>query len=125
MSCLLVIPIIPMETLPTLDLDDNELNLAMKTINIPWELDVNEIFLNDSQIEIIKQINKAINNGFDNSDKVETDDNNIPIIDCTDKGDNNIPIIDCKYYTTDKFSQQKFLCFSLKYAFSGIPCRRI
>ena len=67
----------------------------MKAINIPEELDVNEIFLNDSQIEIIRQINKAINNGFDNYDKVETDDN-------------NIPIIDCKYYTTGNFNQQNF-----------------
>ena len=65
------------ETLPTLDLNDYEFNLTMKAINIPEELDVNEIFLNDSQIEIIKQINKAINNGFDNYDKVETDDNKI------------------------------------------------
>ena len=53
----------------------------MKVINIPEGLDVDEIFLNDSQIEIIKQLNNAINNGFDNYDK---------------------------YYTPDKFNQQHF-----------------
>ena len=83
------------ETLPALGLDDAEFNLTMNGIDFPDEINVNEIYLSDSQKEIINKINEAIINGINGSNE-EIDD------------ENDIPPIDCKYYTTNQFNAQNF-----------------
>ena len=83
------------DTLPALGLNDNEFNLTMNGIDFPEEINVNEIYLNDSQIETINKINKAISNGF-TCNKDDTD------------SENDVPIVDCKYYTTDELNIQNF-----------------
>jgi len=45
----------------------------MKGIDTPDEVDVNDMFLSESQIEMMNKINKAINNGF-NDTKHDDDD---------------------------------------------------
>ena len=81
------------ETLPTLSLDNNEFDLLMKGIDVPGELDVNEIFLSNSQIEMINKINKAISNEL-GEPKEKNDDI-----------DDILPI-DCKYYPIKQFNDE-------------------
>ena len=83
------------ETLPALNLNDIEFNLTMEGIDYPEETNINDIFLNETQIEIVNTINKVINNGFDCHNDIT-------------ENESEVPSIDCKYYTTNEFIAQKF-----------------
>ena len=82
------------DTLPGMGLNNKEFILMMNGVDIPEEIDVNEIFLSERQIEIISKINKAIDNGFG-------EDN-------PNDGEDDIPTIQCKYYTTEEFNDEMF-----------------
>ena len=82
------------ESLPFLDLNNKQVDLTAQGIDIPDEVNIDEIFLNETQLNMIRKINKAID-GFDLSD------------DRTDIEEERHPI-DCKYYSTDQFNEQKF-----------------
>lgn len=87
------------DTLPTLDLNNNEFLLTMKGINYSSEepKDLNDILLTDRQLELTNKINAAIAAGSN----YDTDDD--------DGLDNeNMDMVDCKYYTIDSFNDQKF-----------------
>ena len=80
------------DTLPLLNLDNKQFDLTTQGINYPENLDINEIFLNHKQVNMIEEINKAIDRGFD----------------INEDGDNEISPINCKYYTINEINDQKF-----------------
>ena len=82
------------EPLPFLDLNNKQFDLTAKGIDIPEEVNIDEIFLNETPLNMIRKINKAIDR-FDLSD------------DKTDIEEEIHPI-NCKYYSTDQFNEQKF-----------------
>ena len=81
------------DALPTLDLTPLELKLTMDGLDLPTNVTAEDIFLDDSQLEIIDKINKAIHDG---------------LLTDNDNDDDDISPIDCKYYTLDSFCKQKF-----------------
>ena len=76
------------ETLPLQDLDNNQFELTSQGIDIPEEVNVNDILLSTTQKYMINKINAAIGRGFDLSDEI-----------------NETNPIDCKYYTIDQFKE--------------------
>ena len=82
------------ESLPTLNLDDNQLNLTMNGVDYPEEVNVNEIFLSESQIGILNKINEAIKSFDYSNDETENE--------------NEVPPIDSKYYNIKDFNAQNF-----------------
>ena len=74
------------DTLPTLDLNDNEFHLTMKGVNYSENIDINNITLTEKQLELTKKINEAVSRGlaYDNED-----DNN------------GTDFVNCKYYTVE------------------------
>ena len=79
--------------MPFLNLDNNQFNLTTKGIDYPDEVNIDEIFLSTTQLNMMQKINKAIDNSFNfNDDKVDLDT------------ENKINPIDCKYYTINQFS---------------------
>ena len=81
------------ETLPALGLNNNEFLLTMEGIDYPEEINVNEFYPSESQIDMINKINQVIAQGFNFDNK---DD------------ENDIEMTNCKYYTTELFNKQKF-----------------
>ena len=81
------------ENLPFLNINDKQHELTMDGINYPEESDVNNLFLNQSQLNIINKINNLTNQYSDNNDA---------------DFDDAIPLIDCQYYSTDSFKSMKF-----------------
>ena len=85
------------DTLPFLNLNNNQFDLTSRAIDFPDEVNIDDIFLSTTQLDMIKKINVAIGNGFDlNDDKTDNDT------------ENEIHPINCKYYTTDQFNELKF-----------------
>ena len=82
------------ETLPGMGLNNKEFSLTMDGIDIPDQINVDEIFLSEVQIEIISKINSVIDNGFGNENNNDVN--------------YEIPTINCKYYTTENFNDEKF-----------------
>ena len=80
------------DTLPLLNLDNKQFDLTAQGINYPENLDINEIFLNHKQVNMIEEINRAIDRGFDTNED----------------SDNEICPINCKYYTINEINDQKF-----------------
>ena len=81
-------------SLPTLDLNDQEFDFTMKGIKYPED---SNIILTEKQLELTRKINNAIANGSHHN---KNDDDDV---------DDEFPnIIDCKYYTIDSFNKQKF-----------------
>ena len=66
-----------------------------KVIDVPEELDINEMFLSGPQLNIIKKINDAVGSGFD------------PGRDMTESEDEGHPI-DCKYYKIEQLNNERF-----------------
>ena len=59
---------------PFLDLNNKQFDLTAQGIDIPEEVNIDEIFLNETQLNMIRKINKAID-GFDLSDdKTDTEE---------------------------------------------------
>ena len=85
------------ETLPLQYLDNNQFDFATKGIDYPDEVNIDEIILSTSQLDMIRKINDAISKGFDVTDDKTDNDN-----------ESEVHPIDCKYYTTDQFNNQKF-----------------
>ena len=85
------------DTLPFLNLNNNQFDLTSKAIDFPDEVNIDDIFLNTTQLDMIKKINVAIRNGFDLNDDETGNDT-----------ENEIHPIDCKYYRTDQFNEHKF-----------------
>ena len=74
------------DTLPFLNLDNNQFDLTTKGIDYPDEVNIDNIFLSTTQLNMMQKINKAIDNSFNfNDDKVDLDT------------ENEINPIDCKY----------------------------
>ena len=69
------------DTLPFLKLDNNQFELTAKGINVPEEMNMNEMFLSKSQLYIIKKINEAVGSGFD-VDNDKDSENEVHPIDC-------------------------------------------
>ena len=84
------------ETLPLQDLDNNQFDLTSKGIDIPEEINVDDIFLSTTQKYMINKINAAIGRDFDLTDDITDLD-----------PENATNPIDCKYYTIDQFKEQK------------------
>ena len=65
------------DTLPFLNLDNNQFELTAKGIMVPEEINMNEMFLSVSQLNIIKKINEAVGSGFDlgNDTEIENEAN--------------------------------------------------
>ena len=83
------------DTLPLLNLNNKQFNLTAQGIDFSEEVNVDEIFLNTTQLNMTKKINKAIDNGFDlNEDESDLDTGN------------EIHPIDCRYYTIDQFNEK-------------------
>ena len=84
-------------TLPFQNLNNKEYNLTSKGIDLPNEVNIDEMSLSNAQENLIKEINIAINRGFNLNEKESDPDN-----------EEEINPIDCKYYTTDQFNDRKF-----------------
>ena len=82
------------ENLPMLKLDDNQFELTTKGIDYPEEIDVNELLLSSTQLDIIKKINASISHDVGSND--DSDDNS----------EDTHPI-DCKYYTIEQLNSKK------------------
>ena len=82
------------DTLPLLNLDNNQFELTAKGIKVPEEIDMNEMFLSVSQLNIIKKINEAVGSGFDVGNDTEIENEAHPI--------------DCKYYTIEQLNNGRF-----------------
>ena len=54
------------ESLPFLKLTDKQHKLTIDGINYPEEIEVNNLFLNESQLSIINKINNLMNNYSNN-----------------------------------------------------------
>ena len=80
------------ENIPFLKLNDKQHGLTMDGINYPEEIDVNNLFLNQSQLSIVNKINNLMNQNSNN------------VLDY----DDDVPFIDCKYYSADSFKRMKF-----------------
>jgi hypothetical protein len=78
-----------------INLDNNQVTLTANGVNFPEDKDPTQMFLSDSQQEILNKFNNAIieiTNNM-NSEKDDPDDNIHPV--------------DCKYYTIDQFKSLK------------------
>ena len=84
------------ETLPFQSLNNTQLHLTTKGIDFPDEVNVDGIYLSASQLNIINNINRAIDSGFGLLEVSKDTDT-----------ENEINLIDCKYYTTDQFNEKK------------------
>ena len=83
------------DTLPFLNLDNNKFELTAKGIDAPEELDMNEMFLNWYQLNIINKKNDAAGSGFDLGNG-------------TTESENEVHPIDCKYYTIEQLNNERF-----------------
>ena len=83
------------ESLPFLQLDNNKFKLTADAINYPDDSDPKQMFLSESQQEILNKFNSAIDE-ISNNLQNEKDD----------PADNILPC-DCKYYTVDDFNSRK------------------
>ena len=81
-----------------LKLDDNQFELTTKGIDYPEEIDVNELLLNSTQLDIIKNIYASISHGFDVGSNDDSHDNS----------EDTHPI-DCKYYTIEQLNSKKLV----------------
>ena len=85
------------DTLPLLSLNNKQFDLTSKGIDYPEDIDIEDIFLSHTQLDMVNKINAAIADGFDiDNDRSDP------------KSENEIHPIDCKYYTIDKLNEQKF-----------------
>ena len=80
-------------TLPLLNLNNNQFDLTAQGINYPEDLNIDDIFLSEKQVNMIQEINKAIDRGFDINE--DTDD------------DNDIHPINCKYYKINEINEKR------------------
>ena len=80
------------ENLPFLKLTDKQHSLTIYGIDYPEEMDINNLFLNKSQVRIVNKINNLMSQYSNN------------ILDY----DDDVPFIDCKYYSADSFKSMKF-----------------
>ena len=84
------------ETLPLQSVNNTQLHLTTKGIDFPDEVNVDDIYLSATQLNMINNINQAIGSGFgllEDSNDTDTE--------------NEINPIDCKCYTTDQFNEKK------------------
>ena len=85
------------ESMPLQSLNNEQLCLSSNGIAYSEEVDPSQIFLSQSQLEIVERFNNVINNITLNTDANKTE-----------YSDNSIPAIDCKYYTLDEFKSQRY-----------------
>ena len=71
--------------MPRLKLDDNQLQLTVDGIDYEDHINVSNMFLSQSQLEIFDKFNKVMSN--------------IALSDTT-------PVINCKYYSISEFKKQ-------------------
>ena len=76
------------ESMPLQSLNNDQVNLTAKGIAYSEEVDPSQIFLSQSQLEILQRFNNIINN---------------ITLESTVEDNDNIPAIDCKYYTLEEF----------------------
>ena len=80
------------DNLPFLKLNDKQFHLIRQGINYPDEADIDLLDLSHTQMQILQQINAALERGIGESSN----------------DDDSEPPIDCKYYSIDQFNSKKF-----------------
>ena len=82
------------ESFPLSNLDNNQVTMTANGVNYPDDQDP-QMFLSESQQEILNKFNNAINKITNNMNSEKDDP------------DDNIQPVDCKYYTLDNFKALK------------------
>ena len=83
------------DSLPLQTLNNNQFDLTSKGIDYPEELNVEDIHLSFTQLDLVRKINNSISKGFINISDDDSDD------------DDDVQPIDCKYYSIEELNGKK------------------
>ena len=82
------------DSLPLQNLSNNQFDLTNKGIHYPEEMNVEEVHLSPSQLDMIRKINNSISKGLDFEDDINSEEAvGNPI--------------DCKYYSIEEFNGKR------------------